>query len=72
MVRSLPGVRTFDGPQRLGGAVRRSREVILAASEVQEAARDRRTVSKSGLFVEVWKGPPNETWFMMVYVVYDV
>jgi len=65
------GVRTFDGPQRLGGAVRRSREVILTPSEVQEAARDRRNVTKSGVFVEVclyWE--PScyiGVWYVVLY-----
>lgn len=35
------GVRALGGPQRMGGAVRRSREVSITAPEVQEAARDR-------------------------------
>jgi hypothetical protein len=67
------GVRTFDGPQRLGGAVRRSREVILTPSEVQEAARDRRNVTKSGVFVEVclyWE--PScyiGVWYVVLYYV---
>jgi len=44
------GVRSFGGAQRMGGAVNRSREVVLSPEEVLEATRKRKTL---GIFEDV-------------------